>query len=223
MESTQKSSSTPGQGSRTSPRVSMGGEDGTAERTSRSPASLVNRQSTSYMSRHVRASPSSPAGSVFLDYTRRTAVEAQAQRTSVRLMELEMAAKNEELAQRFQGGQPDVGSPALGDSPPAYPGTAARQNVTVRRSRDRLSAASREVTAPENITSRLSNRRTRDVRYSIQSDGDSRGTSAVFYRKQHGREIQEAHLRDRGSPLYWNQHLVLTKWRVQWLPLTLTR
>ncbi len=155
-------------------------------------------QPTSSTSGRFRTSPSTPAGSLFLDYTRRTAVEAQAQRTSVRMMELEMAAKNEEMAERFQGGQPDDGSPSPAFSPPAYPGTAARQNVTERRSRNRLSTASSAATTPENITSRLSNRRTRDVRYSVQSDGDFRGATAVTYRKQHGREIQETHLRGRG-------------------------
>jgi hypothetical protein len=121
-------------------------------------------------------------------------MEAQTQRTPVRLLEPEMEAKNATLAGSFQGEQPDA-------PPPAYPGTVARQNVTVRRSRDRLSAASNVAPkTPDDLTTRRPNRRARDVRYSIESDGGFLGATAVTYRKQHGREFQESHLRDRGAP-----------------------
>ncbi len=71
--------------------------------------------------------------------------------------------------------------------------------MTVRRSRDRLSAApSVQPKSPEELTLRLPKRRERDVRYSIESDTASRGAVAFTYRKQHGKEIQESHLRDRG-------------------------
>jgi hypothetical protein len=99
------------------------------------------------------------------------------------------------MAEDFQGGQPD-------DLPqPAYPSTAARKNVTVRRSRDRLSAASStQPRSPEDLTLRLPKRRERDVRYSIESDTASRGATAFTYRRQHGREFQESHLRNTGTP-----------------------
>jgi hypothetical protein len=92
----------------------------------------------------------------------------------VRLLELEMEEKNDAIARSCRGEQPD------GSSSPAYPGTAARQNVTVRRSRDRLSAASSVASkTPDDITNRRPNRRARGIRYSMESDGDFRGATAV--------------------------------------------
>ena len=69
-----------------------------------------------------------------LEYARRTQVDAQAHRTSVRRAELERKAQG--------GGRDDaVGEHGQEEQPSerAYPGTTARKNVTVRRSRDRLS------------------------------------------------------------------------------------
>ena len=123
-------------------------------------------------------------------------MEAQAQRTKVRLLELEREANDETMAEDLQWVQPD-------DLPlPAYPSTAARKNVTVRRSRDRLSAVSiTQPRSPEDLTLRLPKRRERDVRYSIESDTAARGATAFTYRRQHGKEIQESHLSDRGTPI----------------------
>ena len=112
-------------------------------------------------------------------------MEAQAHRTHVRLLELDREAIDASMAKDSQGVLPD-------DLPlPALPSTAARKNVTERRSRDRLSAVpSYQSKSPEEITRRLSKRRERDVRYSIESDTASRGATAITYRKQHGREIE---------------------------------
>jgi hypothetical protein len=81
-------------------------------------------------------------------------MEAQAHRTNVRLLELDREANDASMAKDFQGVQRD-------DLPlPAYPGTTARKNVTVRRSRDGVSAApSYQSKSPDEITRRLSKRR----------------------------------------------------------------
>jgi hypothetical protein len=195
MDRAQRSPLTPNQGGKASPRILMRAGPGTTERTSSSSESPSKRHSSSSTPGKSRASPLMTDASLFLEYTKRTAMEAQAQRTNVRLLELEKEANDEVMAEDFQGVQPD-------DLPlPAYPGTAARKNVTVRRSRDRLSAvSSTQPRSPEDLTLRLPKRRERDVRYSIESDTASRGATAFTYRRQHGREIQESHLHDRGTP-----------------------
>jgi hypothetical protein len=114
----------------------MGAGPGTTEHTSSSSETPSKRKSSSSTSGKSRASPLMPGSSLFLEYTKRTAMEAQAQRTNVRLLELERKTNDETMAENLQGVRPD-------DVPlPVYPNTASRKNITVRRSRDRLSAAS---------------------------------------------------------------------------------
>ncbi len=69
------------------------------------------------------------------------------------------------------------------------PGTAARKNITVRRSRDRLSA--RPVIAPrtpEDLLQRRSGRRSIDVEL-LDEQSVSRSASAKFHVKKHGEDL----------------------------------
>jgi hypothetical protein len=102
-------------------------------------------------------------------------MEAQAFRTRVRLQDLERAAHNGEGTHQDQEDMlPDDDSElrilrSFVKESPTYPNTEARQNVTVRRSRDRLSGRSSEIRTPEAVTGRRSSLRERDRRYSLEA------------------------------------------------------
>ena len=73
---------------------------------------------------------------------------------------------------------------------PVYPGTEARRNVTVRRSRDRLSGNSTgEARTPEAVASRRSSMRARDRRYS--RDNDQNLASQSRTERQHPKIYEE--------------------------------
>ena len=133
-------------------------------------------------------------------------MEAQAHRTNVRLRELGKQGDEDVMATNYQGRQPD-------DLPlPAYPNTAAKKNVTVRRSRDRMSAEPNpQPKSPEELTNRLPKRRERDVRYSMESESDSRGATAISYRRQHGRELmapEPSPGQTAGDPVHVNSDIL---------------
>ncbi len=120
-----------------------------------------------------------------LDFARRTQMEAQAQRTAVRIAELEHESqdgdRNAATVARIEEDLP-IGY--------VYPGTVARKNVTVRRSRDRLSG--RPVVpprTPEDVLRRRSLDRPRDKRSDEQEQTVTQGASAVFHVRKHGEEL----------------------------------
>ena len=184
MERATISPLTPGQRSQASSRNTMGASPGATERSSSSAESSQKRKSLSSPPGNSRASPLRTGSSLLLEHTKRTAMEAQSHRTNVRLLELGIQEDEGVMAINNQGRQPD-------DLPlHAFPNTAAKKNVTVRRSRDRLSGEPKsQPKSPEEITNRLPKRRERDVRYSMESESDFRGATAITYRRQHGREF----------------------------------
>jgi hypothetical protein len=124
---------TPGQ-------VEQKASDATSQRKPSSPREGVSplRDSTPRRSirqvESTRGSSSSGLTSSVLEYARRTQVDAQAHRTSIRMAELDRKAQDE--------GRDDAVNEKVREEEPferAYPDTTARKNVTVRRSRDRLS------------------------------------------------------------------------------------
>ncbi len=129
------------------------------------------RQSSSVPRVSSRGSPALSSSSLspsILDYTRRTQVE-----------ELESQAKaatrNDAVMDEMNEDDSDL---------PSYPGTAARRNITVRRSRDRLSGKPQiQPRTPEDLLRRRSMDRPRDLEYEEQV---SRETSEVTYKRKHG-------------------------------------
>jgi hypothetical protein len=116
-----------------------------------------------------------------LDFARRTQIEAQAQRTSVKIGELERetqdAERDEATVARVKEELP-VG--------PVYPGTVARKNVTVRRSRDRLSGRSLALPrTPEDVLRRRSLDHPRDKRSDEQEQHVTQGASTVTHIRKH--------------------------------------
>ncbi len=110
------------------------------------------------------AASSSPV----VEHTRRVAMEAQAYRTQVRQQDLEgSVCDDEELLPAGEAEQRILRS--FAQESPIYPDTAARQNVAVRRSRDRLSGQTAVARTPEAVTSRRYSLRDRDRRYSLES------------------------------------------------------
>ena len=108
------------------------------------------------------------SSSSIVEHTRRVAMEAQAYRTQVRQQNLEgSVCDDEELLPAGEAEQRIFRS--FAQESPIYPDTAARQNVTVRRSRDRLSGQTAVARTPETVTSRRSSLRDRDRRYSLES------------------------------------------------------
>ncbi len=142
------------------------------------------RQSASVS--RVSSSPALSSSSLspsILDYTRRTLIEAQAFRTGVRIAELNSQATN---ATRDDAVVGEIGED--GDGLPVYPGTAARRNVTVRRSRDRLSGRPQVLPrTPEDVLRRRPMNRPRDLEYEEQI---LRETSAVTFKRNHGEELK---------------------------------
>ena len=104
------------------------------------------------------------SSSPLVEHTRRVAMEAQAYRTQARQQDLEGSmGDDEEILPAGEAEHRILRS--FAQESPIYPGTEARQNVTVRRSRDRLSAGR----TPDAVTSRRSSLRNRDRRYSLES------------------------------------------------------
>jgi hypothetical protein len=102
---------------------------------------------------------SSPKSSSNLEFTKKTMIEAQAYRTSVRVGELEReATRNDAVSNGIrEGEQQSVEADLFARVSPSYPNTAARRNITVRKSRDRLDGAASSK-SPEEITNRRSSR-----------------------------------------------------------------
>jgi hypothetical protein len=71
---------------------------------------------------------------------------------------------------------------------PFVPNTAARRNVTMRKSRDRLHDALPPRT-PDDVLKRRSSRRVRDVQY--ENEINFQGASAVTHSKRHGEELYQ--------------------------------
>ena len=138
-----------------------------------------------------RTTPGNRTGSSsspILEYTKRTMMEAQAFRTAARLAELEPDARNEGKSQNNgEGGPPEQSSQV-------YPGTAARRNVTERRSRDRWSNLPIvEARTPEAVLARRSSRREKDKRYSLGADPDAylREARPTTYDKKYGEGVMD--------------------------------
>jgi hypothetical protein len=74
-----------------------------------------------------------------------------------------------------------------------YPGTAARRNITIRRSRDRAS----DSRTPDASLRRRSLDRPRDVQYAVENERDFQGASAVVHTRRHGEEL----LKSQGGTL----------------------
>ena len=110
------------------------------------------------------------SSSPIVEHTRRLAIEAQAYRTLVRLQDLEGSmGDDEELLPAGEAEHRILRS--FAQESPIYPGTEARQNVTVRRSRDRSSAER----TPEAVTSRRSSLRDRDTSSAASGSAPSAG------------------------------------------------
>ena len=145
--------------------------------------------STSRRSSRLVGSPRGSSSSLspsILEYARRTQTEAQAHRTSTRIAELEFESHQEERNDA-------VGIHGQEEKPfeREYPGTAARKNITVRRSRDRLSG--RPVVlprTPENLLRRRSLERPQDKRSDEKGQQSTRGAAAVVHVRRHGEELQ---------------------------------
>jgi hypothetical protein len=121
-----------------------------------------------------------------LEYARRTQVDAQAHRTSVRMAELECKAQDDERNDAV-GGQVQEEQPFER----AYPGTTARKNVTIRRSHDRLSGRPVVVPrTPEDLLRRQSLERPQDKRSDEKGQQSAQGASAVVHVRKHGEELQ---------------------------------
>ena len=135
-----------------------------------------------------RVSPGKRAGTMSsptLDYARRMNIEAQAYRTAVRVAELDAQARG-----RNDAVVGDSQNEMIEGDFDLVPGTAARRNVTIRRSRDRLSARPViDPRTPEDLMQRRSVRRSIDVEYSNEQL-ESRSASAKFHVKKHGEELK---------------------------------
>jgi hypothetical protein len=121
-----------------------------------------------------------------LDYARRTQMDAQAHRTSVRIAELGREVQHVQRNDAVTGFVQEELPVDL-----AYPGTAARKNVTVRRSRDRLSNRPASVPrTPDGVTRRRSMDRPTIPRSSEEKGLVMQGTFAVTHGRKHGEELQ---------------------------------
>ena len=132
--------------------------------------------------------PGKRAGSLsspILEHTKRTVREAQAFRTAVRVAELGLEpSDNEGKSDRVEE-QPDESSSQV------YPGTAARRNVTMRRSHDRLSNRPMIVArTPDAVLVRRSLSRERDRRYSMESDFGHGATSSRTYDRKNNEDVR---------------------------------
>jgi hypothetical protein len=155
-------------------------------RVAREMRNAPSRQSASVSRVSSRGSPALSSSSLspsVLDFTRRTQAEAQAFRTGVRIAELDSQAKKAKRNDASMAGVNEDES-----NLPVYPGTAARQNITVRRSRDRLSG--RPQISPrksDDVLRRRSMDRPRDLEYEEQC---SREASAVTFKRNHEEEFK---------------------------------
>ena len=131
-------------------RVALGGRNAPARQLASGPR--VSSRSSPALS----SSSLSPS---ILDYTRRTQVEAQAFRTGARITELDIQARDVTRQDTVMRGMHEDDLEV-----PAYPGTVARRNVTVRRSRDRLSGRPQiPPRTPEDVLRRRPMDRPRDL------------------------------------------------------------
>jgi hypothetical protein len=145
-------------------------------------------------------SPSGSSSSLslsVLDFARRTQIEAQAQRTAVRIEELERDAEREtQYADRDEATAVRVTEELPVEH--IYPGTVARKNVTVRRSRDRLSGRPLALPrTPEDVLRRRSLDRPRDKRSDAQEQHVTQGASAVTHIRKHGEVLKVSYSPDR--------------------------
>ncbi len=84
--------------------------------------------------------------------------------------------------------QHSVGADLFARVSPSYPDTAARRNITMRKSRDCLDDAATSK-SPEVMTNRRSSRRMKDILYSMEGDSDFQGATAIVHTRKHGEEI----------------------------------
>ncbi len=147
--------------------------------------SLSASQSASVPRMMQQGSPALSSSSLspsILDFTRKTQVDAQAYRTAVRIAELESQEKN---PTRNDAVMAEMGTDEPAFS--AYPGTEMRRNITVRRSRDRLSLKPDVLPrTPDDVLRRRPKDRPRDLAYGEQV---SRATSAITHKRNHGEEL----------------------------------
>ncbi len=116
----------------------------------------------------VRRDGYAASSSPIVEHTRRLAIEAQAYRTQRRLQDLEGSICNDEEVLPAGEAEHRI-LRSFAQESLTYPSMEARKNVTVRRSRDRLSGQTSAARTPEAITSRRSSLRERDRRYSLES------------------------------------------------------
>ncbi len=116
-------------------------------------------------------------------------IEAQAFMTSVRVGALNREANRNDAVSndREERAQHSVGADLFARVSPSYPDTAARRNITMRKSRDRLDDATSK--SPEVMTSRRSSRKMKDIIYSMEGDSDFQGATAIVHTRKHGEEI----------------------------------
>ena len=134
--------------------------------------------------------PLSPASLAKLEHTKRTAREAQEYRTMLRMAKLRQEVMRNDAV--TEDDQEDRQTAIETDLParvsPFVPNTAARRNITMRRSRDRLHDDVLPRT-PDDITKRRSSRREKDVKY--ENEISFQGASAVSFSRRHGEEIYQ--------------------------------
>ena len=132
--------------------------------------------------------PLSPASLAKLDHAKRTAMEAQEYRTTLRITELRQGAKrNDAVTEDDQeGGSAGIETDLPARVSPFVPNTAARRNITMRKSRDRLNDDV-ALRTPDDVTKRRSYRREKDIKY--ENEMSFQGASAVSFSRRHGEEI----------------------------------
>jgi hypothetical protein len=135
--------------------------------------------------------PLSPATLAKLEYTKRSAMEAQEYRTALRVAELNREAeRNDAVAKEDQeGGRAGIETDLPARVSPFVPNTAARRNIAMRKSRDRLHDDMPPRT-PDDVMKRRSNRREQDIKY--ENEMRFQGSSAVSFSRRHGEEIYQA-------------------------------
>jgi hypothetical protein len=114
-------------------------------------------------------------------------VEAQGYRTALRLEELKREAERNDAVTKDEG-RAGIENDLPSRVSPFVPNTAARRNITMRKSRDRLHDDLPPRT-PDDVTKRRSTRRERDVHY--ENEMRFQGASAVSFSRRHGEEIYQ--------------------------------
>jgi hypothetical protein len=182
--SSKKEALTPQQVAQKAREVQSQGRVASGGRNAPPRSGLHSNQSASVPHERQRSSPAMSSSSLspsVLDFARMTQTQAQAQRTAARIAELESQGKEEA---RNDAVMMDMDEPEF----TVYPGTVARRNITVRRSRDRLSGRPDvPPRTPEHVLRRRSMDRPRDTEYGEQV---SRATSAVTFQRKHAEELK---------------------------------